>query len=70
MVVLGLITLTFGLIIFLFALSFIPNEAISGFAVAALHAGSSILGAIDDIIDIAITRAREGFNTPTTTTVP
>jgi len=71
-VVLKLIMWTFGLVLFLFVLSYLPAGAASEFAGAALHAGAGILGRIPDILDIALDRAREGIGggTPPTTTVP
>lgn len=56
MFTLGLISTTFGLIIFLFVLSYFPNEAISGFATALLDAGKAILGAIPEIVNFVVAR--------------
>jgi hypothetical protein len=58
MFILGLISTTFGLIIFLFVLSYFPNEAIAAFATALLNAGGAILGAIPDIVGFVLDRIR------------
>jgi hypothetical protein len=56
--ILGLISTTFAVIIFLFALSYFPNSAISAFATSLLAAGSAILGAIPDIVGFVLDRIR------------
>lgn len=71
-VVLKLTMWTFGLVLFLFVLSYLPAGAASELAGATLHAVASILSRIPDILDIALKRAGEGIGggAPTTTTVP
>jgi hypothetical protein len=58
MTILGLITFTFGLLVFLYVLTFFPNDAVANFAGAALDAGSSILGAIRPIVEEVVQRFR------------
>jgi hypothetical protein len=58
MFILGLISTTFGLIIFLFVLSYFPNAAIAAFATSLLNAGGAILGAIPDIVGFVLDRIR------------
>jgi hypothetical protein len=56
MFILGLISTVFGLIIFLFILSYFPNDAVAGFASATLGAGTSILGAVPEIVEFVVAR--------------
>jgi hypothetical protein len=56
MFILGLISTTFGLIIFLFILSYFPQPAVSSFAENALAAGGSILGAVPEIVSFVVRR--------------
>jgi hypothetical protein len=56
MFILGLISTVFGLIIFLFILTYFPNDAVAAFATAALGAGTSILGAVPEIVSFVVRR--------------
>jgi hypothetical protein len=58
MFVLGLISTTFGLVIFLFVLSYFPDPAVSAFATSLLNAGGSLLGAIPEIVGFVMDRIR------------
>ena len=49
--ILGLISFTFGLLVFLYILQFFPAESVSNFAGAALEAGTAILSSVPDIIN-------------------
>jgi hypothetical protein len=54
--ILKLITVTFGLLIALFVLSYFPDTAIGEFAGAVLGAGAAILGSIPDIVSFVVSR--------------
>ena len=57
--ILGLISTTFAVILFLFALTYFPNQAVEAFATSLLAAGAAILGAIPEIVGFVIRRFQQ-----------
>lgn len=58
--ILKLIAVTFGLLIFLFLLTYFPDEQVAAFAGGVLSAFGSILGAIPPIVEFVVQRITGG----------